>query len=143
MIKLSFIGNLGRDAEYKEFNGVKYITFNVAVTKRYKDAGGVQHENTTWISCTKRGESPLIEYLKKGEKVYVEGDMSVRAFTTQQGEVQAGVDCRVGMVELCGGRPKDAQTGGVVQVQPVQTAEMPPMPDPMLPLEPTGDVVPF
>ena len=128
MLKVTVIGNLGKDAEYKEFNGNKFIAFNVAATKRYKDASGNTNTKTTWVSCLKRGESNVIGYLKKGAQVYVEGELSVRTYSTQQG-IQAGVDCLVDKLELLGGKQQDnAQQGAqpaasAVPAQAAPTAE--------------------
>ena len=124
MLKVTVIGNLGKDAEYKEFNGNKFIAFNVAATKRYKDASGNTNTKTTWVSCLKRGESNVIGYLKKGAQVYVEGELSVRTYSTQQG-IQAGVDCLVDKIELLGGKPQEnAQQGAqpAASAAPTQAA---------------------
>lgn len=114
MLKVTVIGNIGKDAEYKEFNGNKFIAFNVAATKRYRDAQGNTHTKTTWVSCLKRGESNVIGYLKKGAQVYVEGELSVRTYSTQQG-IQAGVDCLVDKLELLGSKPQDNAQQGAQQ----------------------------
>ena len=126
MLKVTVIGNIGKDAEYKEFNGNKFIAFNVAATKRYRDAQGNSHTKTTWVSCLKRGESNVIDYLKKGAQVYVEGEFSVRTYSTQQG-IQAGVDCLVDKLELLGSKPQDnaqqgAQTAEAASAAPAQAA---------------------
>lgn len=71
MLAVTVIGNIGNDAEIKEFNGQKFIAFNVASTERYKDRQGNQHSRTTWVSCLKPGESSVVTYLKKGTQVYV------------------------------------------------------------------------
>lgn len=65
MLVLEAIGNLGADAIIKDLNGQKYIAFSVAHTESYKDSQGQRHERTTWVSCLKYGESPVINYLKK------------------------------------------------------------------------------
>lgn len=38
MLKVEFVGNIGADAEIKDFNGKRYIAFNVATSERFKDA---------------------------------------------------------------------------------------------------------
>lgn len=78
MLAVTVIGNIGNDAEIKEFNGQKFIAFNVASTERYKDRQGNQHSRTTWVSCLKPGESSVVTYLKKGTQVYVRGSLSVK-----------------------------------------------------------------
>lgn len=60
MLAVTVIGNIGNDAEIKEFNGQKFIAFNVASTERYKDRQGNQHSRTTWVSCLKPGESSVV-----------------------------------------------------------------------------------
>lgn len=99
MLAVTVIGNIGNDAEIKEFNGQKFIAFNVASTERYKDGQGNQHSRTTWVSCLKPGESSVVSYLKKGTQVYVRGSLSVKTFNSGNG-VQAGVNCLVRELQL-------------------------------------------
>ena len=47
MLQIEVIGNIGADAEIKEFGGKKYVSFNVAHSERRKDANGTTVE-TTW-----------------------------------------------------------------------------------------------
>ena len=88
MLAVTVIGNIGNDAEIKEFNGQKFIAFNVASTERYKDGQGNQHSRTTWVSCLKPGESSVVSYLKKGTQVYVRGSLSVKTFNSGKQETQ-------------------------------------------------------
>ena len=103
MLAVTVIGNIGNDAEIKEFNGQKFIAFNVASTERYKDGQGNQHSRTTWVSCLKPGESSVVSYLKKGTQVYVRGSLSVKTFNSGNG-VQAGVNCLVRELQLLGSK---------------------------------------
>ena len=73
MLAIEFCGYVGNDAEIKEFNGQKFISFNVATSERYKDAQGNTVSRTTWVSCLKPGESAVVQYLKKGTQVFVRG----------------------------------------------------------------------
>jgi single-strand DNA-binding protein len=79
MKQLTIIGNLGFDAVIKEYNGQKFIEFSVAVNERYKKADGTQVETTDWINCTYRNLG-LAPYLKKGDKILVQGKMSVNVY---------------------------------------------------------------
>lgn len=81
MLVIEFCGFVGNDAEIKEFNGQKFISFNVATSERYKDAQGNTVSRTTWVSCLKPGESAVVQYLKKGTQVFVRGDFSAKTFT--------------------------------------------------------------
>lgn len=71
MFKAQIIGNLGNDAQSKVINGVEYVSFDVAHS--YKVG---EKEATIWISCLLRGRGRVMDYLKKGTKVYVSGDLS-------------------------------------------------------------------
>lgn len=107
MLKVEFVGHIGADAEIKDFNGKRYIAFNVATSERFKDAQGNPVSRTTWVSCLKSGEGSVVNYLKKGTQVYCRGNLSVRTYTGRNG-VEAGVNCTVSELELLGSR-QDAQ----------------------------------
>ena len=77
MLQIEIIGNIGNDAQVKDFNGKKYIAFNVAHSEKFKNQQGVETERTTWVSVLKPGESGIVQYLKKGTPVFVRGEMSV------------------------------------------------------------------
>lgn len=108
MLVIEFCGFVGNDAEIKEFNGQKFISFNVATSERYKDAQGNTVSRTTWISCLKPGESAVVQYLKKGTQVFVRGDFSARTFTNANG-VQVGINCRVKELQLLGTKQEAGQ----------------------------------
>lgn len=106
MLVLEAIGNLGADAIIKDLNGQKYIAFSVAHTESYKDSQGQRHERTTWVSCLKYGESQVINYLKKGTRVFIRGELSAKAYEAG-GALQAGINCRVRELQLLGGNRAD------------------------------------
>ena len=106
MLVLEAIGNLGADAIIKDLNGQKYIAFSVAHTESYKDSQGQRHERTTWVSCLKYGESPVINYLKKETRVFIRGELSAKAYEAS-GTLQAGINCRVRELQLLGGNRAD------------------------------------
>lgn len=68
MFKAMIIGNLGKDAEEREYNGKKYLSFTVAVSEKDKD----NQEHTQWIKVTTY-QLTLKDYLKKGKQVYILG----------------------------------------------------------------------
>lgn len=105
MLSVQVIGNLGADAEVKESNGHKFVSFKVANTDVYTDSEGVRHEKTQWVSCALNGDGGnLLQYLVKGTKVYVSGRASVRIYDspTMRAKV-ASIDINVDRIELCGG----------------------------------------
>lgn len=124
MLVIEFCGYVGNDAEIKEFNGQKFISFNVATSERYKDAQGNTVSRTTWVSCLKPGESTVVQYLKKGTQVFVRGDFSAKTFTGANG-VQVGVNCRVRELQLLGTK-QDADNKPMQAGQPVAPASAQP-----------------
>lgn len=113
MLKLEVIGHIGNDAVLKDFNGKKYIAFNVAHSERYKDPQGNPVERTTWVSVLKPGESGILPYLKKGTGVYVCGDLSVKIYVDSRRQTQAGVNCLAREVQLLpGGRREEGSQAG-------------------------------
>ena len=108
MIKLTAIGNLGRDAVMNTVSGKNVINFTVAHTEKFKDAQGNQKDKTIWVDCAywteKTGIAP---YLKKGTQVYVEGQPDVRTYTTKEGVNGATLSLRVASVQLLGSKSND------------------------------------
>ena len=83
MLQLSLIGTLGHDATEKTINGKNYLAYSVAVT---------ENKNTTWVDVMTRCEnSNLKAYLKKGAKVYLQGNLSVSAYTNKAGAAVASI----------------------------------------------------
>lgn len=107
MLKVEFVGHIGSDAEIKDFNGKRFIAFNVATSERYKDAQGNTVSRTTWVSCLKPGDGAVVQYLKKGTQVFCRGNLSAKPYTGKNG-VEAGLNCTVTELELLGSK-QDAQ----------------------------------
>lgn len=121
MLKLEILGNIGNDAQVKDFNGKKYIAFNVAHSEKFKNQQGVETERTTWVSVLKPGESAVAQYLKKGTPVFVRGDLSVKAYKDNAGNWQVGVNCLAREVQLLPGGKRD-QNAGSQQEAPAEPA---------------------
>ncbi|KAF0240946.1 MAG: single-stranded DNA-binding protein [Sediminibacterium sp.] len=113
MIKLTAIGNLGRDAVMNTVSGKNVINFTVAHTERYKDAQGNQKDKTIWVDCAYWTErTGIAPYLKKGTQVYVEGQPDVRTYTTKEGVNGATLSLRVSSVQLLGSRSNESGNSG-------------------------------
>lgn len=121
MLQVEIIGNIGNDAQVKDFNGKKYIAFNVAHSEKFKNQQGVETERTTWVSVLKPGESAVAQYLKKGTPVFVRGDLSVKAYKDNAGNWQVGVNCLAREVQLLPGGKRD-QNAGTQQESPAEPA---------------------
>ena len=88
--KVILLGNLGRDPEIRSMqSGKKMASFSIATSKRWKDRDTQeQKENTSWhnIVVFNEGLVDVIEkYIKKGSKIYVEGELSTRKYQDKDG----------------------------------------------------------
>ena len=89
--KVILVGNLGRDPEVRTFqNGGKVCNLRIATSERWKDRNtGEQRERTEWHSVAIFSE-PLArtaeQYLRKGSKVYLEGQLETRKWQDQSGQ---------------------------------------------------------
>ena len=88
--KVILIGNLGRDPEVRSFqNGGKVCNLRIATSETWKDRNtGERREKTEWHSVTifQEGLVRIAEqYLKKGSKVYIEGQLQTRKWQDQSG----------------------------------------------------------
>ena len=88
--KVIIVGNLGRDPEVRTFqNGGKVVNLNVATSETWRDkASGERKERTEWhrVSILNENLAKIAEqYLKKGSKVYIEGQLETRKWQDQSG----------------------------------------------------------
>ena len=89
--KVIIIGNLGRDPETRSTqNGDKVVSMSVATSERWKDKqSGEDREKTEWhrvVIFDQHLADVAGKYLKKGAKVYLEGQVQTRKWTTDNGE---------------------------------------------------------
>jgi single-strand DNA-binding protein len=89
--KVIIVGNLGRDPEVRSFqNGGKVCNLRIATSENWKDRNtGERRERTEWHSVAIFSE-PLAriaeQYLRKGSKVYIEGQLETRKWQDQNGQ---------------------------------------------------------
>lgn len=105
MLKCEIIGNIGADAEIKDVQGNKFVSFRVAHSSKFKDAQGNDREETTWVDVTLNNvESKVIPFLKQGVKVFVRGNASLRVYSSPKlKQMLAGLRISATEIELCGG----------------------------------------
>ena len=111
MKNITIAGNIGKDAVTRRTQGGDAVTgWTVAVEDRQG-----QDKRTIWFDCTlwgKRGES-LSQYLTKGGKVSVSGELS-----TREHEGRTYLTVRADQVTLLGGRPDGERRGGGYSAPP-------------------------
>lgn len=88
--KVIIVGNLGRDPEVRSFaNGGKVVNLRIATSETWRDkASGERRERTEWHSVAIFSEPVgriAEQYLKKGSKVYIEGQLETRKWQDQSG----------------------------------------------------------
>ena len=88
--KVILLGNLGRDPDIRSMqSGNKMASFSIATSKRWKDKSTQeQREKTSWHNIVVFGEGlvDIVEkYVKKGSKIYIEGELQTRKWQDQDG----------------------------------------------------------
>ena len=89
--KVILVGNLGRDPESRSFqNGGKVVNLRIATSESWKDRNsGEKKERTEWhsVAIFSEGLAGVAErFLRKGSKVYIEGQLQTRKWQDQQGQ---------------------------------------------------------
>ncbi len=116
MIKATFVGNLGRDAELKSTaSGIAVCSFAVAVSQR--------NDSTEWMDCALLGDRAhkIQPYLTKGKKIFVSGDLSARTFIKRSGEHGFCLSVRVDSIEMLSPKSED-QTSKHENARPIRDA---------------------
>ena len=88
--KVIIIGNVGKDPEIRQMqDGFKIANFSVATSESWKDkVSGERKERTEWhrIAVMNERLSEIVEkYVRKGSKLYIEGQLQTRKWTDQSG----------------------------------------------------------
>ncbi|SFP25511.1 single-stranded DNA-binding protein [Tranquillimonas alkanivorans] len=119
--KVILIGNLGRDPEVRTFqNGGKVCNLRIATSENWKDRNtGERREKTEWHSVAIFSE-PLAriaeQYLRKGSKVYIEGQLETRKWQDQSGQDRYSTEVVLrpykGELTMLDGRDGPAGGGG-------------------------------
>ena len=125
MFVANAIGHLGSDAELKTNNGKEFVTFRIAHADRWTDEAGNQHESTQWIDCVMNGRPAVLEYLRRGQQVFVSGNASLRVYSSAKDRcMKAGVTINVRSLELLGAKTDeipsvlfDSTTGAQMDVK--------------------------
>lgn len=103
MKKLTLIGHLGRDPE------MKYLPSGVAVTNFSVAGSGYDRTKSEWFNCSAFGKLGELcnQWLTKGRQVYLEGELSSRAYETQGGEHRYALDINVSDIQFLGSGGSD------------------------------------
>lgn len=116
--KVTLIGNLGSDPEIRSTpGGGRVAQFSLATSRTWNDQNGGKQEKTEWHRCVvwnSKGSqlADIVEkYVKKGEKLYVEGRIEYRQWQDKDGQTKYSTEINVRELLLLGGR-RDGMGGG-------------------------------
>jgi single-strand DNA-binding protein len=99
--KVILIGNLGADPEVKSFqNGGRIANLRIATSENWKDkATGERKERTEWHTVVLQSDGLVgvaERFLRKGSKVYIEGQLRTRKWQDQSGNDRYSTEVSVG-----------------------------------------------
>ncbi|MHB9878698.1 single-stranded DNA-binding protein [Pacificimonas sp. ICDLI1SI03] len=119
--KVILVGNLGNEPEFKSFsNGGEVCNLSVATSETWRDKqSGERREKTEWHRVAIFNENLVRvarEYLKKGDKVYLEGSLQTRKWQDQNGQDKYTTEVVLqrfnGELVMLGGRSDGGGGGG-------------------------------
>ncbi len=119
--KAIIIGNLGKDPEVRYLpNGETVCNITVATSEKWKDKQtGQPQERTEWHNVSAFGKLADImrQYLRKGSKVYIEGQLQTRKWQDQQGNDRYTTGIKASSMTMLSARPDDTE-GPVARQSP-------------------------
>ena len=109
--KVMLLGNLGADPEVRSTTGGNRVaTFSLATSRSWNSPSGDRQEKTEWHRCvvwTTTGSqlADIVEkYVKKGDKIYVEGRIEYRQWQDKDGQTRYSTEINVRELIMLGGR---------------------------------------
>ena len=106
--KVILLGNVGKDPQIRDGNGLKFATFSLATTdKSYtKRDGTVMPERTEWHSIVANDNIVQVieRYVKAGTKLYIEGKLRTRKYTARDNTERQVTEVYVDSMELLGSK---------------------------------------
>lgn len=106
--KAILIGNLGSDPEIRMTgSGTKVAQFSLATSRSWKSQSGEQQEKTEWhrVVCWDKLADIVERYLRKGQQVYIEGEIEYRQYEAKDGSgTRYATEIRARDMMMLGGR---------------------------------------
>jgi single-strand DNA-binding protein len=106
--KVTILGNVGQDPEYKALQNGGVVSLSVATTESWTGKDGTRQEKTEWHRCTAFGKLADIirDYVHKGSKVYLEGKLQTRSWD-QDGQKRYATEIVVSELQMLDNRPQE------------------------------------
>ena len=108
--KAIIIGNLGADPEVRSTSGgARVASFSVATSRSWTSREGGQQEKTEWhrIVAWAKLADVVERYLKKGDRVYIEGEIQYRQYEDKDGVTKYMTEINAREMIMLGGRDGD------------------------------------
>jgi len=135
-------GNLSRDVELRyTSNGTAIAKTGIAVNKKFKNAAGEMKEEVMFIDITFFGRTAEVanQYIRKGSKILVEGELVLEQWKAQDGTSRSKHSVKVNRMEMLGGK-----TNGQEAEAPKAPAKEAPAPQAEAPqIDIDEDEIPF
>jgi single-strand DNA-binding protein len=109
---VTLIGNLGQDPDVRYTQaGLAITNLSLAVSEHYKDASGESQKRTHWFRATAFGRTAEVagEYLKKGSKLGISGQLVYRTWQDDNGNNRNAVEIRISQLQLLGDKTPASQ----------------------------------
>ena len=109
--RVQIIGNLGADPELRTTtSGARVANISVATSRRWNDRQGQQQEKTEWhkVIFWEKLAEVCERYLKRGDRVYVEGSIEYRQYEDKEGQTRYITEIRGREMIMLGGRGEKA-----------------------------------
>lgn len=107
--KVMLIGNVGNDPEVRSTQGGNRVaTISLATSRTWNDSAGKKQEHTEWhrlvVWNTKNSQlADIVEkYVKKGDKLYVEGRIEYRQWQDKEGQTRYSTEINVRELTMLG-----------------------------------------
>jgi len=109
--KVQLLGNIGKDPEVRETKAGNVANMVMATSERYTDKSGQKQEKTEWHNLVVFGKlaDVVAKYVKKGDKLYVEGSITTRKWEDKEGNTRYNTEIKVRDLTMLGGGEKKAQ----------------------------------
>lgn len=102
MIKIEVIGNLADNARVIRDNTAKpFCAFAIASNRKFTNKDSIVINEVTYIQCVlNHSFENLLQYLTKGSKVYVRGNLNISLYCNKEGKTSYVINCYVNEIEL-------------------------------------------
>lgn len=112
--QITIVGNVGQDPEMRYTpSGQPVTSFSLAVNKSWVGADGQRQDKTLWfrVTCWRKLAETVSEYVKKGSKVLVVGEIEeARPWTDKDGNSRASLEVTANTVRFLDSKPQGSSS---------------------------------